>query len=175
MKGGPMSASTILVAYASNYGSTREIAETIGKTLKEDKHNVEIQLLRDVKSLEAYSSAMIGAPLYMFHWHKEALRFLGLHQKAFEAGFPLAIFAGGPFGQADDKIWREVRESLDKELLKFPKIKPVSIQIMGGNFEPAKLRFPYSLIPALKKMPASDLRDWDAIRKWAKETGKILS
>ena len=31
----------------------------------------------------------------------------------------------------------------------------------------AKLRFPYNLIPALKKMPASDLRDWEAIRAWA--------
>ena len=26
----------------------------------------------------------------------------------------------------------------------------------------AKLRFPFTLIPALKKMPASDIRDWTA-------------
>jgi hypothetical protein len=30
-----------------------------------------------------------------------------------------------------------------------------------------KLRFPYNLIPVLKKIPASDLRDWVAIRAWA--------
>jgi menaquinone-dependent protoporphyrinogen oxidase len=39
--------------------------------------------------------------------------------------------------------------------------------MVGGKFDPAKLRFPYNLIPALKKMPASDLRDWVAIRAWA--------
>jgi hypothetical protein len=30
-----------------------------------------------------------------------------------------------------------------------------------------KLGFPYNLIPALKQMPASDIRDWPAIRAWA--------
>ena len=38
---------------------------------------------------------------------------------------------------------------------------------VGGRFDPAHLRFPWNLIPALKNMPASDLRDWEAIRAWA--------
>jgi menaquinone-dependent protoporphyrinogen oxidase len=37
----------------------------------------------------------------------------------------------------------------------------------GGKFVPKKLRFPLNLIPALKQMPANDLRDWVAIRAWA--------
>jgi menaquinone-dependent protoporphyrinogen IX oxidase len=31
----------------------------------------------------------------------------------------------------------------------------------------AALRFPMNLIPALKQMPAGDIRDWTAIRAWA--------
>jgi hypothetical protein len=38
------------------------------------------------------------------------------------------------------------------------------IEVVGGRFDPDRLRFPWKLIPALKHMPASDLRDWEAIR-----------
>jgi len=31
----------------------------------------------------------------------------------------------------------------------------------------SELRFPMNLIPALKQMPASDIRDWTALRAWA--------
>jgi menaquinone-dependent protoporphyrinogen oxidase len=115
---------------------------------------------------------VLGAPLYMFHMHRDALSFLSRHQKALSAGLPIAIFTGGPFAGADEsapdeKTWREVRQSVDKELAKFPWLAPVSVEIIGGKFDPAHLRFPYNLIPALKKIPASDLRDWDAIRAWA--------
>jgi menaquinone-dependent protoporphyrinogen oxidase len=60
-----------------------------------------------------------------------------------------------------------VRAQLDKELAKFPWLNPVTIEIVGGKFDPATLRFPFNLIPGLHKMPVSDIRDWDAIRAWA--------
>ena len=37
----------------------------------------------------------------------------------------------------------------------------------GVKVDLRPIRFPYSLIHALQKMPASDLRDWTAIRTWA--------
>jgi menaquinone-dependent protoporphyrinogen oxidase len=49
----------------------------------------------------------------------------------------------------------------------FPWLKPVAVQLFGGKFDPSRLTFPYTLIPALKRMPVSDIRDWDAIRAWA--------
>ena len=44
---------------------------------------------------------------------------------------------------------------------------PVAIEIFGGKFDPERLRLPMNLIPALRRMPASDARDWTAIRGWA--------
>ena len=38
---------------------------------------------------------------------------------------------------------------------------------MGGVFDPARLRFPFNLAPILRQTPASDIRDWVAIRAWA--------
>jgi menaquinone-dependent protoporphyrinogen oxidase len=157
----------VLVAYASSYGSTQEIAEVISKTLRSQGLAVDLQPIRKVRTLEGYSAVVLGAPLYMFRLHKEALRFLSQHREILADHLPLAIFAGGPFGQGDGNEWQEVRAKLDLELAKFPWLTPVSVEIVGGKFDPAKLRFPYNLIPALKKMPASDLRDWVAIRAWA--------
>jgi menaquinone-dependent protoporphyrinogen oxidase len=38
---------------------------------------------------------------------------------------------------------------------------------MRGWCVEEKLTFPHNLVPALKNMPASDVRDWAAIRTWA--------
>jgi menaquinone-dependent protoporphyrinogen oxidase len=157
----------VLVAFASTYGSTREVAETVAATLRSHGLTVDLQPARDVRSLEGYRAVVLGAPLYMFHLHKDALRFLSHHQKALTGGLPIAVFAGGPFGSGDGNEWQEVRKQLDQELAKFPWLRPVATEVIGGKFDPSTLRLPWSLVPALRQMPASDLRDWEAIRRWA--------
>jgi menaquinone-dependent protoporphyrinogen oxidase len=159
-----MSAS-VLVAYATRYGSTQEVAEAVAATLCECGLAVDIQPIRDVRTLDQYHAVVLGAPLYMFHWHKDALHFLARHREALLPR-PVAIFALGPF-HAEEKEFQEVREHLDQELAKFPWLRPEAIAIFGGKFDPQKLTFPHNLVPALKKMPASDARDWAAIRAWA--------
>ncbi len=156
----------VLVAYASQNGSTQEVAEAVAAALREGGVEVDLQPMRDARTLAGYGAVVLGAPLYLMHWHKDALQFLSRHQKAL-ASLPVAIFAGGPFGAGDEKEWQEVRRQLDQELAKFPWLRPVAVEIIGGKFNPATLRFPWNLLPALKQMPASDLRDWEAIRAWA--------
>jgi menaquinone-dependent protoporphyrinogen oxidase len=109
----------------------------------------------------------------MFHWHRDALGFLKRHRQALSTR-PLAIFAGGPIGMGDEKEWEGVRQQIDKELAKFPWLKPASVEVIGGRFDPAKLRFPYTLLPVMKQQPAKDLRDWDAIRAWAASLPEML-
>ena len=41
-------------------------------------------------------------------------------------------------------------------------LSPVSIEIFGGRFDPTGLRFPHKN-PAMKLMPANDVRNWAAI------------
>ena len=160
-----MSTST-LVTYATRHGSTQEVAEAIAAELNDCGLIVDLKAMQRVESLANYRAVVMGAPLYMFHWHKESLNFLNKHQKVLMEK-PVAVFALGPFHD-DKKEWQDVRAQLDKELAKFPWLKPVSIEIFGAKFDPEKLRFPYNLIPALKQMSASDIRDWEAIKKWAK-------
>ena len=165
--------SVVLVGYATRYGSTQEVAEAIAATLREGGLEVDLQLARDVHSLAGYSAVVLGAPLFMFRWHKDALGFLSRHRKAL-AERPLAIFALGPTHDPhDEQEWRDSRAQLDKELAKFPWLTPIAVEMFGGKYDPTKLRFPINLLAG--KVPATDLRDWTAIRAWGAGLRTILA
>ena len=155
----------ILVGYATRYGSTQEVAEVVAATLRECGLDVSIQLMREVRTLAGYSAVVLGAPLFMFRWHKDALGFLSRHRRALSER-PVAVFALGPTHDPyDEQEWQASRTQLDKELAKFPRLTPVALEMFGGKYDPAYLRFPVNLLAG--KEPASDIRDWTAIRAWA--------
>lgn len=162
----------VLVTYASKYGSTREVAEAIAETLRNQGVEVELQAVKTVKTLEPYRAVVLGAPLYILHLHKDAKGFLARHQAALNE-HPTAFFVLGP---TDDKVegWQEAQKMLDQELAMMGWFKPAAITLFGGRLDPAKLRFPDSLLtllPAspLHNAPATDARDWPAIRAWAED------
>jgi len=156
---------SVLVGYATRYGSTQEVAEAVAATLRECGLAVDIQPMRQVRTLAGYSAVVLGASLYMFRWHKDARRFLSRHRKALTER-PVAVFALGPTHDPyDEEEWQDSRAQLDKELAKYPWFTPVALEMFGGKYDPTKLRFPINLLAG--KEPASDLRDWTAIRAWA--------
>ena len=163
-------ADLILVAYATRYGSTQEVAETVADTLRESGLKVDVQPAREVRTLADYRALVLGAPLYIGSWLKEAQRFLTQHQAAL-VGMPVAIFSLGP--TRADKGIEGVRASLDVQVGKYPWLKPIAVELFGGKYDPATLRFPDTMLKAfpaspLYQIPASDLRDWEAIRAWAR-------
>jgi menaquinone-dependent protoporphyrinogen oxidase len=170
-EGGNLS-SMVLVAYATREGSTQEVAEAVAATLRDRGLDVELQPAPEVRGLERYHAIVLGTALYMFRLHKDARRFLARHGATL-AERPVAIFALGPIND-EEKEWQGVRAQFDKELAKFPWLVPVAKEVFGGKFDPAKLRFPYNLVPALKRLPASDIRDWKAIHNWASEIAEKL-
>jgi menaquinone-dependent protoporphyrinogen oxidase len=156
----------VLITYASTHGSTQEVAEVVGEVLRERGLMADVQPIRQVRKLTGYNGVVLGAPMYMFHWHAAARRFLTRFQRELTNGLPVAIFAGGPIEDGAEQ-WHDRRSDLDRELAKFPWLTPIAVQLIGGRFDPTRLRFPYKLIPAMRNMPACDLRDWAAIRSWA--------
>ena len=159
----------ILMAYASKYGSTQEVAEAIAATLRERGVQVDLKSMRKVPTLAGYAAVVLGAPIYFGHWHKDALNFLSRNEEAL-AQRPVAIFALGP-NSTDENEMKGSRAQLDQELANFPWLTPVVMEVFGGKY-PAKLRLPESLIAGLPASPlhgkpASDVRDWAAIRSWA--------
>ena len=167
-----LTTNSILVAYATRYGSTQEVAEAVAATLRERGLEVDLQPVREVKTLDRYTAVVLGAPLYMFRWHKDARRFLSRHREAL-LNRTVAVFALGPVQDPhDEKEWQDSRDQLDKELKEFPWFTPIALEILGGKFDPADLRFPINVLAG--KAPASDARDWTAIRAWARNLAAKL-
>jgi menaquinone-dependent protoporphyrinogen oxidase len=162
----------VLVAYATRYGSTEEVARAIAETLHGIGVAVETQPVGNIRSLELYSAVVLGVPLYMGRMHKDARRFLATYRNALTK-MPVALFVLGPV-QKDEKDWSGARTQLKRELSKYPWFCPVSQEIFGGKFDPSKLGFPFSLFPPLRKLPAGDARDWTAIRAWASDLALAL-
>jgi menaquinone-dependent protoporphyrinogen oxidase len=155
-----MNKKTILVAYATRYGSTQEAAEAIAAALREDGYKVDVQLFQEVKTPDNYTAIVLGAAIYNARWHPDAHHFLKQYQETLRQRL-VAIFALGPLGTSDAAMERS-RQQLEKELEKYPWLKPVALGIFIGKIDPAKLGFFERLMT-----PASDHRDWEAIRTWA--------
>ena len=154
----------ILVGYATKYGSTQEVAEFIANTLQESDNQPDLRPLREVKSLTGYRAVVMGAPFYMYQWMKDARKFLSRHEAALTK-LPVAVFALGPTDASETPEDNpDVFAQLDKALEAYPWLKPVDQALFGGKFDPSLLKFPMNLF--VGQMPASDIRDWDAIRSW---------
>ena len=160
----------ILLAYASRYGSTEEVAQTIASTLRENGLALDVEPMQSVHNLEAYPAIILGAPLYIGKWHQEAHRFLIRFHEALMLR-PVAIFALGPIS-TDEKEMQGSRAQLEKDLANYPWLKPVTLEMFIGRYDPTKLSASHRLLamlPAspLHDIPVSDHRDWEAIRAWA--------
>ena len=163
-----MNAKSILLAYASRFGSTREVAETVASTLSEAGLAVDLQPMQEVKSLERYDAVVLGAAIYNAKWNEVAHQFVAQYQDAL-AQLPVAIFTLGPLS-ASEAAKRNSRRQLDSELAKYPWLKPVALEIFAGKYDPSK--------PGLnffeRCLPARDYRNWDAIRAWANQLSAQL-
>ena len=163
-----MNTKSILLAYASRFGSTQEVAETIAATLRAVGLEVDLQPMQEVKSLDRYDAVVLGAAIYNAKWNAVAHQFVSQHQDAL-AQLPVAVFTLGPLS-ASDAAKRNSRRQLDNELAKYPRLKPVAVEIFAGKYDPSK--------PGMgfldRFVPARDLRNWDAIRAWANKLSAQL-
>ena len=156
-----MNKKTVLLAYASRFGSTQEVAESVTAELRQAGFEVDIQPMQEVKTLANYDAVVLGAAIYNAKWNPEAHSFLSQHQEVLGQR-PVAIFTLGPLS-ASDTAKRNSRRQLDLELAKYPWLKPVAVEIFAGKYDPSKPGMGFFE----KFLPARDHRNWDAIRAWA--------
>jgi menaquinone-dependent protoporphyrinogen oxidase len=154
---------TILVAHASKYGSTCEVAESIAAALRKRLLRVDVLPAADVGTLEGYTGVVLGGGIYMGRWHRDARGF-ARHFADDLCGLPVAVFALGPID--DVPKHRAGSEEQFRKAIEMLPFEPVASRVFGGVVDPRKLHFPFN------HMPAADVRNWDEIRAWAGEVAE---
>jgi len=154
----------ILVAYGTKHGSTREVAEAVAETLEGGGLEVVTLPASRVDDLSGYAGVVVGGAIYMGRWHPDAMRFLEQHRSAL-AAVPVAVFGMGPRTMEEHDA-EESRTQLARALARVPEVAPYAVAVFGGVIDPHTLRFPFN------RMPASDARDWEAIRAWAADVAR---
>jgi len=66
---------TLLVAYASLYGSTQEMAQTLTTILREAGYPTQLSPIEDVTALESYAAVILGSPIHCGLWAKPMQQF----------------------------------------------------------------------------------------------------
>jgi menaquinone-dependent protoporphyrinogen oxidase len=157
----------LLVAYASKYGSTAEIAEVIGKELRKRSLEVEVKPIGDVGDLTGYDGFIIGSALYAGGWLEPAAEFLRSNQELLTS-HPVWLFSSGPTGEGDPNEilggW-----TFPEDLMAVREtIKPKDIILFHGNLDLDKLSFGEKMIIKSVNATVGDFRDWLVIRSWAR-------
>jgi menaquinone-dependent protoporphyrinogen oxidase len=150
---------TVLVAYATKHGSTREVAEAVAGRLGAYGIAPYLRPAGEVASLDGYEGVVLGSCIYMGRLHADARRFLRRHRSGL-AVRRLGVFAMGPRTLSDEDLTRS-QNQLGAALANQSTLHPCTTVVFGGVFDPAQHHFP------VNRMPASDARDWAAVRAWA--------
>lgn len=164
--------SRVLVAYATKYGSTEEIAHQIASELQQAGIEAEAIPAKDVGPIDSCSAVIVGAALYNHKWHRDAVHFLSRNSKELAAS-SVAVFAVGPVND-DPEEFRSAREQIDEVLSKWDWLSPVAVTVFGGRFDPARLKFP-GAARMLAKVPVNDAMDPSAVKEWAQSLPEALA
>jgi menaquinone-dependent protoporphyrinogen oxidase len=163
----------ILVAYASKYGATAEIAEKIGQVLRQAGLRTDVLPAQRVDDLSSYKAVILGSAIYIGQWRKEAATFLRANEKAL-AERPVWLFSSGPSGEGDPvqllKGWRLPKAQQPV----VDRIRPRDIAVFGGALDPKKMNLIEKWMIKNVKASLGDFRDWDAIDAWAKAISDAL-
>jgi menaquinone-dependent protoporphyrinogen oxidase len=163
----------VLVAYATKYGATAEIAERIGEVLRKAGLTADVLPAERVGDVTPYQAVVLGSAVYIGRWQKHAANFLKANEKVL-AERPVWLFSSGPTGEGDPvkltQGWRfpkALQPIVDR-------IQPRDIAVFHGDVNVEKLNFFEKWMIKNVKAPFGDFRDWGAIASWATAVAHAL-
>jgi menaquinone-dependent protoporphyrinogen oxidase len=167
----------ILVAYASQAGSTAGVAEAIGKSLAEGGAQVDVLPMKSVNDLTLYRAVVAGSAIHGQKWLPEAMQFVSdyqseLSRKSF-AFFMVCIALSMP---DSDQYMEGLRGWMSPVRYL---VRPVSEGYFAGSLDFSKLPFSFNVLAMRLAVlfgiwKEGDHRDWNAIRAWAESLRLLL-
>ena len=167
----------VLVSAASKHGATLEIAEEIGRVLREALHErgvgndvaVDVRPAEQVGSVEDYDAVVLGSAVYAGHWLEPARDLAERHAGALAARL-VWLFSSGPVG---DPPKPTEEDSVDVNgILEATRAR--DHRVFFGKLDKGTLGFAEKAIVLALRVAEGDFRDWDAIRGWARQIAAVL-
>lgn len=164
----------ILVAYASKYGATKEIAEKISEVLCQKGLQVDVLPVGSVRDIASYQAVILGSAIYVGNWPKETVAFLQANERNL-VNRPVWLYSSGPTGEGDpsELVNGQVLPTALKPIT--GRIQPRDIAIFHGNINQEKINFIEKwAVKSIVKKPFGDFRDWDMIIAWTTRIADAL-
>lgn len=163
----------VLVAYASKYGATTEIAEKIAEVLKQAEIETDVLPVKKVKDLTPYQAVVLGSAVYIGKWRKAAVKFLKKHEAAL-AERAVWFFSSGPTGEGDPVELLEGWEFPPGQQKIADHIQPRDITVFHGAVDPGQLSGMHKKMIEMVEAPVGDFRNWEMITTWAQGVADSL-
>jgi menaquinone-dependent protoporphyrinogen oxidase len=160
----------VLVCAASKHGSTKEIAEAIGRRLTEAGLTVDVNDVGEVSDLAQYDAVILGSAVYMGNWLESARQFATEYAGDL-ATRPTWLFSSGPTGDPP-------RPSADQAVSIDPiiaAVTPRDHRLFAGKLDRHQLSFPERALVLAVRAAEGDYRDWEEIASWATEIAAVLA
>jgi menaquinone-dependent protoporphyrinogen oxidase len=160
----------VLVAVASKYGATREIAEAIGRGLAAHGLEVEVRDVTDTRDLASVDAVILGSAVYAGRWLEGARAFVDEHEAEL-AAHPTWLFSSGPIGDPPRPTEDEAVH-IDEIV---QRTNAREHRVFAGKLDRTKLSFGERAIAFAFHAAVGDFRDWDGIATWANEIADALA
>ncbi|MDE4908958.1 flavodoxin domain-containing protein [Methanogenium marinum] len=167
-----MTGPRVLIAYATKYGTTKEIAEEIQDVLAENGIESDLTNVMETGIIDSYDAVILGSPVYMGKMLVEAREFCQ-HYRPYLKNIWLAIFVDGisccnPGETNTSPLIAAIRDMHEY-------VRPVMEMGFSGAFSPVNLSEADAQIADMVHPPVGDFRDHEAIRIWAREIVSAIS
>ena len=171
----------VLVAFGTKYGSTVKVADAIASEMRNAGHEVDLVDLRErvPSDIGRYDMVVVGSPVFIGKWTKPAQEFLHRNGKALTEK-RVAMFVCCSDVLFEEKATAARKMYLD-DVAASHDLRPAAMGMFGGEVDFTKYgmftKFLLSKVGAKDAMEGMgvetsrpyDFRDWDGIRKWARE------
>lgn len=157
----------LLVAYATKHESTAEIAQLIGRVLRERTGaQVEVTVAASNPDPTLYDAIVLGSAVYMGKWQPEAAHYLREHADVLSTR-PLWLFSSGPIGDSGPAAGQPGWEMPEDLLATARSLHPRDIAVFSGKLDATKLNWLERGVMSVLHAPSGDFRKWDDIGQWA--------